>query len=108
MWAANVFQHGDSPNDYLLAHTLAMVAVRKGRNDALWIATATLDRYLQSIKQSQIYGTQFLTPGDKPTTQEPYDRTLISDALRRQLGVPQLSAQEEQRKQYDAEQKATR
>jgi hypothetical protein len=102
IFAAFVFQHGDSPNDYLLAHTLAMIAVRKGRNDALWIATATLDRYLQSIKQPQIYGTQFFTPKDALTTQEPYDRTLISDALRRQLGVPPLAAQEEQRKQYDA------
>jgi hypothetical protein len=106
MWAANVFQHGDSPNDYLLAHTLAMVAVRKGYSDGIWIAAATLDRYLQSMKQPQIYGTQFLTPDDKPTTQEPYDRTLISDALRRQLGVPSLAAQKERRKQYDKEQKA--
>ena len=98
-WAAFLFQHGSTPNDYLLAHTLAMIAVKKGYGDALWIATATLDRYLQSIKQPQIYGTQFLTPRDLPTTQDPYDRTLISDSLRRQLGVPSLSAQQEQTKQ---------
>lgn len=104
-WAAFLFQHGSGPNDYLLAHTLAMIAVKKGYGDALWIATATLDRYLQSIKQPQIYGTQFLTPKDLPTTQDPYDRTLISDSLRRQLGVPSLSAQQEQTKQYDAERK---
>lgn len=76
-WAANVFQHGSEPNDFLLAHTLAIVAVRKGYSDGTWIAAATLDRYLQSIKQPQIYGTQFLNPDDKPTTQEPYNRTLI-------------------------------
>ncbi|WP_263381376.1 hypothetical protein [Granulicella arctica] len=104
-WAAFLFQHGSGPNDYLLAHTLAMIAVKKGYGDALWIATATLDRYLQSIKQPQIYGTQFLTPNDLPTTQDPYDRTLISDSLRRQLGVPSLSAQQEQTKQYDVERK---
>src|SRR5258708_35717868 len=28
--AAFLFQHGSTPNDYLLAHTLAMVAVKKG------------------------------------------------------------------------------
>jgi hypothetical protein len=104
-WAALLFQHGSGPNDFLLAHTFAMVALKKGYGDALWIATATLDRYLQSIKQPQIYGTQFLTPKDLPTTQDPYDRTLISDSLRRQLGVPSLSAQLEQAKQYDSERK---
>jgi len=80
-----------------------MVAVKKGRGNAIWIAAATLDRYLQSIHQPQIYGTQFLTPPDRPATQEPYDRALISDALRRALGVPTQSAQEEQRKAYDAQ-----
>jgi hypothetical protein len=101
--AAFLFQHGSTPNDYLLAHTLAMIAVKKGRDGALWIATATLDRYLQSMHQQQIYGTQFSwSTATAPTTQEPYDRTLISDALRKQLGVPSQAAQDGQRKQYDA------
>jgi len=51
--AAFVFQHGAQPNDYLLAHALAMVAVARGRRDATWIAAATLDRYLQRIGQQQ-------------------------------------------------------
>ena len=104
--AAFLFQHGSTPEDYLLAHTLAMIAVKKGENSALWIATATLDRYLQSVHQPQIFGTQYFTRPNEPATQEPYDRTLISDALRRQLGVPSQAAQEERRKQYDAERKA--
>jgi hypothetical protein len=95
--AAYIFQHGSGPDDYLLAHTLAMIAIRKGYSDATWIAAATLDRYLLSIKQPQIYGTQF--PG-KAFAQEPYNRTLISDSLRRQLGVPDLAAQQVQRQQY--------
>lgn len=101
--AAFVFQHGDTPDDYLLAHTLAVVAVAKGQSSAIWISAATLDRYLQSVHQPQIYGTQFDTKPNEPTTPEPYNRGLISDALRRQLGVPSQAAQEEQRKQYDAE-----
>ncbi len=99
--AAFIFQHGDTPDDYLLAHTLDMVAVAKGNSGALWIGTATLDRYLQSIGQKQIYGTQFKTLQGTPVTQEPYNKTLISDALRKQLGVPSLQAQEKQREQYD-------
>ena len=102
-WAAFIFQHGSGPDDFLLAHTLAIVAVRKGYSDATWIASATLDRYLQSIKQPQIYGTQFITPDGKATTQDPYDRGLIPDALRRQLKVPDLAAQELQREQYDTQ-----
>ncbi len=101
--AAFVFQHGDTPADYLLAHTLAMVAVAKGQGSALWIEAATLDRYLNSIHQPQVYGTQFYFKPDQPTTQEPYDRGLIPDALRRNLGVPSQAAQEEQRKRYEAE-----
>ena len=101
--AAFVFQHGDTPSDYLLAHTLAMVAVARGKSSALWIAAATLDRYLHSIHQPQIYGTQFFTPPHQPTTQEPYDRALVPDALRRSLDVPSQAMQEEQRKHYDEE-----
>jgi hypothetical protein len=102
-WAANVFQHGSDPNDFLLAHTLAIVAVRKGYSDGTWIAAATLDRYLQAIKQPQIYGTQFLNPDDKPTTQEPYNRTLIPDTIRRLLQVPDRAAQELQLRKYDSQ-----
>ena len=63
--AAFIFQHGGTPDDYLLAHTLAMVAVARGRSTAIWIAAATLDRYLQNIKQPQIYGTQFKWDNDR-------------------------------------------
>jgi hypothetical protein len=95
--AAFVFQHGESPRDYLLAHTLAMVAVAKREPSAIWIASATLDRYLQTIGQPQIYGTQFKTPKGAAVTQEPFDKGLISDALRAELDVPTLTEQEAQR-----------
>ena len=101
--AAFVFQHGDSPPDYLLAHTLAMVAVSKGDATAIWIAAATLDRYLEHIKQKQIFGTQSNSDPQSKWTQEPYDRDLVSDALRRQLGVPPQSVQAEQLKSYQSQ-----
>jgi len=100
--AAFVFQHGEGSDDYLLAHTLAMVAVAKGAGEALWIACATLDRYLRSIDKPQVYGTQFSGKPGGEVTQDPYDRTLVSDTLRRQLGVPSLAEQERQRKQHGA------
>jgi hypothetical protein len=98
--AAFVFQHGNTPDDYLLAHTLAMIAVARGNPGALWIATATLDRYLNSIGRPQIYGTQFHNSKDAGWTQEPYNRTLISDELRRELGVPSQAAQQKQLEEY--------
>lgn len=98
--AAFIFQHGDTPEDFLLAHTLATVSAARGKPGAAWIAAATLDRYLQAIGQKQIYGTQYRTPENAEATQEPYDRALISDALRGALGVPPQAEQEETRKGY--------
>lgn len=89
--AAFIFQHGSKPDDYLLAHTLAMVAVGKGDKGSLWIASAALDRYLMMIGKPQVYGTQFRGS----MGQEPYDRDLVSDALRSELGVPVLARQAE-------------
>jgi hypothetical protein len=104
--AAFVFQHGGQPNDYLLAHTLAVIAAARGRADATWIAAATLDRYLQNIGRPQIYGTQFRSPAGQPTTQDPFDRALVSDALRAALGVPPQAAQEQRRAALEAEYRA--
>lgn len=101
--AAFVFQHGDSASDYLLAHTLAMVAVSKGDATAIWIAAASLDRYLENIGQQQIFGTQYSVDASHHWTQEPYDRDLISDALRRQLGVPPQELQRERLKAYESQ-----
>lgn len=56
--AGLVFQHGDTPEDYLMAHTLALAALGEGSTESPWLAAATLDRYLHAIGQPQIYGTQ--------------------------------------------------
>jgi len=92
--AAFVFQHGTTADDYLVAHTLALAALAKGDARAGWIAAATLDRYLQTIGKPQIYGTQHRSENGKPATQEPFQRYLISDALRHQIGVPAIADQE--------------
>ena len=106
--AAFVFQHGSEAADYLLAHSLAIVAVAKGDKSALFITSASLDRYLQKVGQKQIYGTQFLTPRapDATITQEPYDRALISDALRSELHVPVTATQAMELKAREAMRRA--
>ena len=100
--AATVFQHGTEAADYLLAHTLAVIAAARGKPEATWMAAATLDRYLQAVGHSQIYGTQYQTPDRQNTTQEPYDRALVSDALRHALGIPTQSEQEARRREIEA------
>jgi hypothetical protein len=95
--AAMVFQHGDKPEEYLLAHELATTAAFKGRTDAKWLSAAALDRFLQSIGRPQRFGTQFKTTDDSTWTQEPFDRSL-PDSVRKEFNVPALR---EQKKQFD-------
>lgn len=96
--ASFIFQHGDTPQDYLLAHILAMAAMEKGDAQARWIAAATLDRYLQAVKQPQVFGTQYKWTEMKPkphgASQEPYDTKLVSDALRRDFCVSTYAGQQ--------------
>lgn len=92
--AAFIYQHGQTPQDYLLAHVLAMVSVQKGDATSLWISAATLDRYLDSIGQAQVFGTQYHSKNNDPIVQEPYDSGLIPDALRLTFCVPTVQQQQ--------------
>lgn len=86
--AAFIMQHGTTPDDYLLAHSLAMAAMAKGEASAAWIAAATLDRFLWSKNLPQIYGTQTKDGGKGGhRTSQPFNDKLIDASLRKQLGV---------------------
>jgi hypothetical protein len=76
-----IFQHSSKPEDLMLAaHILAVTAVGKGSTEAKYMAAATLDRYLTTIKQPQVFGTQFFRrPGEQKSTMEPYDQSILSD-----------------------------
>jgi hypothetical protein len=112
--AAFIFQHGQSPDDYLLAHVLAVEAIAHGEHSAIWISAATLDRYLQSLGQKQIFGTQYSDGkyafylqhrNDKNLdaemqafdaskwTLEPYDETLLPNTIRQDFCVPNRDLQ---------------
>jgi hypothetical protein len=100
--AAFVYQHGQTPADYLLAHVLATVAVQKGDAKSLWISAASLDRYLHASGQQQIFGTQYQSKDDSPVTQEPYDRSLVPDQLRAVFCVPSLEQQAKNLAEFQA------
>jgi len=103
--AAFVFQHGLRPDDFLLAHSLAVAAAARGSKEATWIAAASLDRYLQMTGGAQIYGTQTIARQGEAPTLDPYNRDLVPDALRAALGVPTLA---EQQAKLEAVQKAVK
>ena len=104
--AAFVFQHGSVPEDYLLAHVLAVRALGLGMKEAEWIAAATLDRYLHNTGKSQIYGTQYTMAFDSgKATMEPYDRQLLTDALRIAAGTRSLAEQEARLPEMEASMK---
>jgi len=109
--AAMIFQHGSLPDDFLLAHVLAVDAIAKGDTSAhtRGLAAVTLDRYLTWSGKQQIFGTQYNDarfafslqhPNDKnldadqqaipasSQTLEPYNKTLLPDALRADFCVP--------------------
>ncbi|WP_428154182.1 hypothetical protein [Brevundimonas sp.] len=92
--AAFVFQHGSTPDDYLLAHSLALAAVAKGSTESTWIAAATLDRYLQMTGKPQIYGTQTTVRRGQPPTRDPYDHALVPNSVLIALGVPTQAREE--------------
>ncbi|HEX3094245.1 MAG TPA: hypothetical protein VHW72_16545 [Candidatus Angelobacter sp.] len=99
VWASFTFQHGQTPDDYLLAHVLGMVAASKGDKMGRWIAAATLDRYLQSIRQPQVFGTQFVPGAKEEMTQGEYKNGLLSNSIRAAMCVRPYEKQVEQVKQ---------
>lgn len=92
-FAALIFQHSTDTAGYLLAHVLAVTAVGKGDSSSRWLAAATMDRYLHSLNQPQVFGTQFRQP-EGVWTKEPFDRAQLSDAVRAMWCVIPLAEQD--------------
>src|SRR5258708_12405541 len=60
--AGLVLQHGNIPEDYLLAHELCVVAISKRRGIES-LAAASEDRFLISIGRPHRFGTQYKSDG---------------------------------------------
>lgn len=121
--AAFIFQHGDNTDNCLFAHILAMEAVLKGSDEAKWIEAATLDRYLQSIGQPQVFGTQYPLDPNLPhqahpavgsrgafrtgRTLAPYNEQFLPDSARLDFCVPALAQQKENLAMFNAGKRPT-
>jgi len=91
--AAVILQHGDDPSDFLTSHRLAALAAILGHRTSRWLMAAALDRYLMSIGQGQVYGTQFeYNPADKRYQLKlPVLEALILPFEKETLGVPAVN-----------------
>ena len=58
--AAMIFQHGETPEHFLLAHTLAYQGTKLGYEACFCLMAAAYDRVLMSRGQPQKYGTQYM------------------------------------------------
>jgi hypothetical protein len=89
--AALILQHGDLPDDFLLAHEFCIVALSKGFAEAKWLAAASEDRFLENIGRPQRFGTQYKYVGPNKTVQLYIVDSGVTDNLRRELNVPSLA-----------------
>ena len=96
---ALLLQHGDTPEDFLLAHVLATIAGFKGSGTGRWLSAAALDRYLSNVGQPQVFGIQAMRDFTKMAT-DCHSMTpnlaIITDQIRKEYGYP-LTAAEIQR-----------
>ena len=91
--AALILQHGNVPEDFLLAHEFCIVAISKGKNDkhTKWLAAASEDRFLMNIGRPQRFGTQYQAyPANAPFKLHKVDDG-VTDELRRQMSTPTLA-----------------
>lgn len=91
-YAAVIFQHGTTSNDFLIAHRMATLSAVLGHRTARWLLAAALDRYLMSIKQGQIYGTQFEYNSDSKEYQLklPVQDPIMLSFEKELLGIPSV------------------
>jgi hypothetical protein len=91
--AAMILQHGDLPEEFLLAHEFCVIAISKGKNDRYtrWLAAASEDRFLMNIGRPQRFATQYRAePITAPLRLYKVDEG-VTDELRRAFDVPSLA-----------------
>ena len=80
-----------SPDNYLLAHHLAVAAFEAGYEKARFLVPQTIDRYLSLTEGHQKYGTnRFINQETGAEEWAPIDRN-TTDAERAKYGVPPLA-----------------
>jgi len=89
--AAQIMNHGDTPDDAQQAHILALRASELGHRPARWLAAASYDRWQMYQGKPQKYGTNYVYDGEKDRLWD-IDPT-TTDEERAKWDVPSLSEQ---------------
>jgi hypothetical protein len=89
---ALILQHGETPEDFLLAHEFCVAAMVLGKNDRATssLAAAAEDRFLMNMGRPQRFGTQFRSEGAGPLRLYSVGEG-VTDELRRIMAVPPLA-----------------
>lgn len=87
--AAMIFQHGETPEHFLLAHTLAYQGAKQGHTACYCLMAAAYDRILMSQGLPQKYGTQYIIRQGRRVLYDVDPTT--TDAQRAQWHVPPLA-----------------
>lgn len=99
--AAFMFQHGDNYKSYSLAVTLAAVSMLLGESWAKNFYTKTIDRFLLSLNQPQIFFTQYVMHKGRWSL-SPYNKN-ISSKVRKLFGAETLKKALEGEKKLNEE-----
>ncbi len=92
--AALLLQHGQTPEDYLLAHVLSVPPGQGDQPFSRFLAAATLDRFLHSVERPQIFTTQSASPTPEEFLPvEPYDASM-PESIRSLFGLTPLPRDE--------------
>jgi hypothetical protein len=86
--AATVLQHGQSPNDFKLAHELTIAALALGDSSAVEMLARSYDRLLLKLGHRQRMNTQY---GGVTGALFPLDTTAVNDRIRVALGSRRLA-----------------
>lgn len=92
--AAMIFQHGDDSVAYKMAIKMMQKAIAIDSTINKWLLAASIDRYLMSKNEPQIYGTQYVQYQNKPMQLYVIDTNKVSDAERIAYGVKTLAEQQ--------------
>ena len=90
-YAAQIFQHGDTPEEAWTAHQLALESAKLGHRPARWMAAAAYDRWLMYQGKPQKYGTQYVSDGKRQRLWDVEPTT--TDMERSEWDVPALAEQ---------------
>jgi hypothetical protein len=81
--AGLVFQHGETFEDYALAHELAVCSMLLGNKSAAWLAGASFDRMLTNCGYPQRFATQYSFDVGSSVTLTRVDTHWINDTERK-------------------------